>query len=68
MATSTGTSNTTSNNPLKSLGLPELKDAGIKSIGVGIAATVTVFAVQAAVVAGKALLTGGKELADSLKS
>lgn len=59
------TTNTT--NPVKNLGVSELKDAGIKSLGIGIAATVTVFAVQAAVVAGKALLAGGKDLADSLK-
>lgn len=57
----------TSNNPVKNLGLNELKDAGVKSLGIGIAATVTVFAVQAAVVAGKALLANGKDLADSLK-
>jgi hypothetical protein len=56
-----------SNNPVRNLGLPELKDAGIKSLGIGIAATVTVFAVQAAVVAGKALLANGKVVADSLK-
>ena len=59
-----GTANT---NPVKNLGLAELKDAGIKSLGIGIAATVTVFAVQAAVVAGKALLNGSKGVADSLK-
>ena len=59
------TTNTT--NPVKNLGVSELKDAGIKSLGIGIAATVTVFAVQAAVVAGKTLLAGGKDLADSLK-
>lgn len=64
MASTTGS---TSNNPVKNLGLSELKDAGIKSLGIGIAATVTVFAVQAAVVAGKALLANGKDLADSLK-
>lgn len=63
MASTTGNTNAT----VKNLGLPELKDAGIKSLGIGIAATVTVFAVQAAVVAGKALLAGGKDLADSLK-
>lgn len=59
--------NAANTNPVKSLGLTELKDAGIKSLGIGIAATVTVFAVQAAVVAGKALLANGKDLADSLK-
>ena len=64
MATTTGNSN----NPVKNLGVAELKDAGIKSLGIGIAATVTVFAVQAAVVAGKALLANGKDLADSLKA
>lgn len=63
MASTTG-----STNPVKNLGVSELKDAGIKSLGIGIAATVTVFAVQAAVVAGKALLAGGKGLAESLKS
>lgn len=62
MASTTGTTN-----PVKNLGIAELKDAGIKSIGIGIAATVTVFAVQAAVVAGKSLLAGGRGVADSLK-
>lgn len=63
MASTTGTSS----NPVKNLGVAELKDAGVKSLGIGIAATVTVFAVQAAVVAGKALIANGKGLADSLK-
>lgn len=56
------------NNPVRNLGLNELKDAGLKSLGIGIAATVTVFAVQAAVVAGKALVANGKGVASSLKS
>ena len=50
------------------LGLPEIKDAGIKSLGIGIAATLAVFAVQVAVVSGKSLLASGKGLADSLKT
>lgn len=58
----------TNNNPVRNLGLNELKDAGLKSLGIGIAATVTVFAVQAAVVAGKALVANGKGVASSLKS
>ena len=59
---------TTTNNPAKNLGVAEIKDAGVKSLGIGIAATLTVFAVQVAVVAGKSLLTSSKGLADSLKA
>lgn len=60
---------TTSNTiNVKSLGIAELKEAGVKSVQLGLAATVTVFAIQAAVVAGKVLLANGKGLADSLKA
>lgn len=59
---------TTSNSIVKGLGVAELKDAGVKSLQLGLAATVTVFAVQAAIVAGKVLLANGKGLADSLKA
>lgn len=54
--------------PIKILGIAELKKAGVTSLQLGIAATVTVFAVQAAVVAGKILISEGKGLANSLKS
>ena len=65
MATS---SNNTPAINAKTLGLNELKLAGVSSVQFGLATTVTVFAVQAAVVAGKLLLTNGKALVGSLKS
>lgn len=65
MATTNGTT-TPSVSP--GLGIAELKSAGIAAVGIGIAATVTVFAVQTAVVAGKALVANGKGLATTLKA
>ena len=50
------------------LGVSELKGAGVTSLQLGLAATVTVFALQAAVIAGKVLIANGKGLATSLKS
>lgn len=55
-------------NVAKTLGVDALKDAGISSLQIGLAAGVTVFAIQAAVVAGKALLASGKVLAKGLKA
>lgn len=58
----------TNNTPaVKNLGLGELKDAGVKSAQIALAAGITVFAVQAAVTAGKALVANSKSLANGLK-
>lgn len=58
---------TNSSNSAKAVQLKALQEAGKTSVWVGIAAGVAIFAVQAAVVAGKAVFLDGKAIVKSLK-
>lgn len=66
MANGTTPSNTTQS--ASTLKVSTLKDAGVKSLWIGLATGLGLFAVQAAVVAGKAVVADIKELGNSLKS
>ena len=64
-----GTSSTpAATNSESTLKLNNLKDAGVKSLWVGLATGLALFAVQTAVVAGKAVLKDTKDVVDNLKS
>lgn len=64
---STGPVNSGSNSA-NAIKLGALKDAGVSSLVIGLATGMTLFAVQAAVVAGKAVITDVRTLADTLRS
>lgn len=54
-------------NSNKALRLETLKDAGTNSLWIGLATGMAVFAIQAAVTAGKAVIADGKTVFQNLK-
>jgi hypothetical protein len=60
------TQNTT--NSANAIKVSALRDAGVSSLVIGLATGMTLFAVQAAVVAGKAVIADVRNLADTLRS
>lgn len=62
-ATASNPSNTSS-----ALNTKTLSDAGKTSLALGLATGLAVFAVQAAVVAGKSVFTDGKNILSSIRS
>lgn len=59
---------TAANNAVKNVSVSALKDAGLSSAQLALAAGVTVFAVQASLVAGKVVVANVKSLAASLRA
>lgn len=66
----TGSTGPTGNvtNSAAAIKVSALKDAGVSSLVIGLATGMTLFAVQAAVVAGKAVIADVRNLADTLRS